>query len=396
MRCRFYSTCVKFCLANRDYNSKLILYTSEIKRPFLREPVLLVKSFPEDETQVALLSPLLSLQLLMLYGFSNKCCLQTCITRRNIRKWLFMNELIDSTADGLSVWCIRPRTPSRPMFSQRKVMCAWVCLCEVPLHARGAFTRAKTLLWLQNDKSMQGIFSTNGKNCPHPPPPFPELTLGAAKVRSDAHTTCNHLPQCIEQWFSKRLRSRLFCTQAPTRTDTNTQKIKTQLQRQRGWCLYGHIHIHWGSGGWNRTVRTGAFVIWRLQRRKQKGTTQLRQKQTDAAGGVGRKRQCLSLKVRKSLLHSLSERKMRKCLGENADEDKRDKWRGKNAIHHPVLLKVKSNSLMWFCSFFLLLLLLRETVLLCWSMNHDVFETITSPGCNFVFIREKHTLIAAT
>lgn len=43
---------------------------------------------------------------------------------------------------------------------------------------------------------------------------------------------------------------------------------------------------------------------------------------------------------------------MRKHLGENADQDKRDKWRGKNAIHHPVLLKVKSNSLMWFCSFF--------------------------------------------
>lgn len=139
-------------------------------------------------------SSLLSLQLLMVYGFSNKCCLQTCITRRNIRKWLFMNELIDSTADGLSVWCIRPRTRSRPMFSQRKVMCAWVCLCEVPQHARGAFTRAKTLLWLQNDKSMQGIFSTNGINCPHPPPPFLELTLGAAEVRSDAHTTCNHLP----------------------------------------------------------------------------------------------------------------------------------------------------------------------------------------------------------
>lgn len=243
MRCRFYSTCVKFCLANRDYNSKLILYTPEIKHPFLREPVLLVKSFPEDETQVALLSPLLSLQLLTVYGFSNKCCLQTCITRRNIRKWLFMNELIDSTADGLSVWCIRPLTRSRPMFSQRKVMCAWVCLCEVPQHARGAFTRAKTLLWLQNDKSMQGIFSTNGKNCPHPPPPFPELTLGAAKVRSDAHTTCNHLPQCVEQWFSKRLRSRLFCTQAPTRTDTNTQKIKTQRGKEDGVYMAIYIYI---------------------------------------------------------------------------------------------------------------------------------------------------------
>lgn len=43
---------------------------------------------------------------------------------------------------------------------------------------------------------------------------------------------------------------------------------------------------------------------------------------------------------------------MRKRLGENADEDKRDKWRGKNAIHHPALLKVKSNSLMWFRYFF--------------------------------------------
>lgn len=31
MRCRFYSTCVKFCSANGDYNSKLILYTPEIK-----------------------------------------------------------------------------------------------------------------------------------------------------------------------------------------------------------------------------------------------------------------------------------------------------------------------------------------------------------------------------
>lgn len=86
-----------------------------------------------------------------------------------------------------------------------------------------------------------------------PPPPFPysvisirttELTLGGARVRSDAHTTCNHLPQRIKQWFSKRLHSRSFHTQAPTRTDTNTQKIKTQLQRGKEDCVYTAIYIY--------------------------------------------------------------------------------------------------------------------------------------------------------
>lgn len=32
MRCRFYSTCVEFCSANGDYNSKLILHTPEMKQ----------------------------------------------------------------------------------------------------------------------------------------------------------------------------------------------------------------------------------------------------------------------------------------------------------------------------------------------------------------------------
>lgn len=32
MRCRFYSTCVEFCSANGDYNSKLILRTPEMKQ----------------------------------------------------------------------------------------------------------------------------------------------------------------------------------------------------------------------------------------------------------------------------------------------------------------------------------------------------------------------------
>lgn len=38
MRCRFYSTRVKFCSANRDYNSEVILYTREIKHTICENP----------------------------------------------------------------------------------------------------------------------------------------------------------------------------------------------------------------------------------------------------------------------------------------------------------------------------------------------------------------------
>lgn len=109
MRCRFYSTCVKFCSANGDYNSKLILYTPEIKHTALSQRARVARQeLPGGRNTSG--SSLLSLRLLMVYRFYNKCCLQTQtrITRRNIRKWLFMNELIDGTADGLSMWCIRP------------------------------------------------------------------------------------------------------------------------------------------------------------------------------------------------------------------------------------------------------------------------------------------------
>lgn len=206
-----------------------------------------------------------------------------------------MNESIDGTADGLSMWCIRPWTRSRPHVSQGKVMVAWLRSCQVQQHVCGAFTRAKTSLRLRNDERMQGIFSVNGKNCP-PSHHFPELTLGTTRVRSDAHTPCNHLPQCIEQWFSKRLRPHSFRTQTPARTDTNTQKIKTQLQRDKEDCVYTAIYIEEVGVGTVPSEQASVHLSYggyrEANRRK---TAQLRQKQTDAAGGVGRKHQCLFL-----------------------------------------------------------------------------------------------------